>query len=79
MTDSDPCEHVFDELDDERADNKRLRAALQDLVEHANPIAEDDDGFVAVGYTVTVGAVHRAIAVLQGADYQPRRPQRSTP
>src|SRR5207249_78282 len=40
---------------------------IQDITEHANPIGHDADGYVAVGYTVTVGAVHRAIAWLQGA------------
>lgn len=51
---------------------------IHDLCQHANPIAVDDDGFVAAGYTVTVGAVHRAFAWLQGAsrlqgDGQPER------
>jgi len=40
---------------------------IQDLVQHANPIAHDENGFVATGYTVTIGAVHRAYAWLQGA------------
>lgn len=40
---------------------------IHDLAQHANPIARDDDGFVATGYTVTVGSVHRAYAWLQGA------------
>jgi hypothetical protein len=40
---------------------------IHDLAQHANPISHDQDGFVAVGYTVTVGAVHRAYAWLQGA------------
>ena len=40
---------------------------IQDLVQHATPIAHDQDGFVATGYTVTIGAVHRAYAWLQGA------------
>lgn len=42
-------------------------AIIADLVEHANPIGQDADGFVATGYTVTVGAVHRAKGWLQGA------------
>jgi hypothetical protein len=45
---------------------------IHDLVEHAEPIANDADGFVAVGYTVTIGAVHRAYAWLQGRAAQPR-------
>ena len=40
---------------------------IHDLAQHATPIGHDGDGFVAVGYTVTVGAVHRAYAWLQGA------------
>jgi hypothetical protein len=40
---------------------------IHDLAQHANPIAHDSDGFVATGYTVTVGSVHRAYAWLQGA------------
>lgn len=39
---------------------------IQDITEHATPIAHDDAGFVAVGYTVTVGAVHRALSWLAG-------------
>jgi hypothetical protein len=38
---------------------------IHDLAQHATPIALDADGFVAAGYTVTVGAVHRAYAWLQ--------------
>lgn len=53
------------------AERDRLHDIVQDIVDHANPIAEDDDGFVAVGYTVTVGAIHRAIAALQGATADP--------
>ena len=40
---------------------------IHDLAQHANPIAHDEDGHVATGYTVTIGAVHRAYAWLQGA------------
>ena len=40
---------------------------IHDLAQHATPIARDEDGFVAAGYTVTIGAVHRAYAWLQGA------------
>lgn len=46
---------------------------IQDLAQHATPIAHDADGFVSVGYTVTVGAVHRAYAWLQGAGGQSER------
>ena len=40
---------------------------IHDLAQHATPIAHDTDGFVATGYTITVGAVHRAYGWLQGA------------
>lgn len=40
-------------------------AIIHDLAQHATPIAHDSDGFVAGGYTVTVGAIHRAYAWLQ--------------
>ena len=46
---------------------------IHDLAQHATPIAHDADGFVAAGYTVTVGAVHRAYAWLQGAGGQVER------
>src|SRR5258708_5164872 len=45
---------------------------IQDVTGHANPIASDSDGFVSAGYTVTVGAVHRALAWLQGASQEER-------
>ena len=44
---------------------------IHDLAQHATPIARDEDGFVAAGYTVTIGAVHRAYAWLQGASGSP--------
>lgn len=49
-------------------DRARLRAVVKDITAHATPIAEDDDGFVAVGYTITIGAVHRALAALSQLD-----------
>ena len=45
---------------------------IHDLAQHATPIGNDEDGFVSVGYTVTVGAVHRAYAWLQGTAGHPR-------
>jgi hypothetical protein len=39
------------------AERDRLRAVVEDITAHASPIAEDDDGFVAVGYTITIGAI----------------------
>lgn len=66
----------------ERADLEdevdRLRAVVEDITAHATPIAEDDDGFVAVGYTVTIGAIHRALAALQGAAVDPLHPPMPT-
>lgn len=44
---------------------------IHDLTQHASPVAHDQDGHVAAGYTVTVGAVHRAYAWLQGASGLP--------
>lgn len=40
---------------------------IQDVIDHATPLGHDGDGFVAVGYGVSVGAIHRAIGWLQGA------------
>lgn len=59
------CNYVPQE---DPAERDRLRAVVQDITAHASPIAEDDDGFVAVGYTVTIGAIHRALAVLAQLD-----------
>jgi hypothetical protein len=56
------------------AERDRLRAVVADITAHATPIGEDDDGFVAVGYTVTVGAIHRALAAVQGATDDPLHP-----
>jgi hypothetical protein len=39
---------------------------IQDITGHATPIAQDADGFVSAGYTVTVGAIHRALAWIGG-------------
>jgi hypothetical protein len=50
-----------------RTERDRLRVIAKDITDHAAPIAEDDDGFVAVGYTVSIGAIHRALAALQGS------------
>lgn len=43
---------------------KRLEEAILDIDAHAAPIGEDEDGFVSVGYTVSVGAIHRALGVV---------------
>lgn len=51
---------------------------IHDLAQHSTPIAHDGDGFVATGYTVTVGAVHRAYAWLQGASGLPAQEPNET-
>lgn len=56
------CNYVPQE---DPAERDRLRALVEDITAHASPIAEDD---VAVGYTVTIGAIHRALAVLAQLD-----------
>jgi len=45
----------------------RLRAAILDIDAHATPLGHDEDGFVTGGYLVSVGAMHRALGVAQGA------------
>ena len=44
-----------------------LTAAILDIDAHATPLGEDDDGFVAVGYAVSVGALHRALGLVVGS------------
>lgn len=46
-----------------------LEAAIADIEGHATPIAQDTDGFNSVGYTVSIGSLHRALGVLVGASY----------
>jgi hypothetical protein len=49
------------ELAAARAENERLTAAIEDIDAHATPLGEDEDGFVATGYLVAVGSLHRAL------------------
>lgn len=41
-----------------------LTNAILDIDAHATPLAQDEDGFAAGGYIVSVGAIHRALGVL---------------
>jgi len=53
-----------DEIERFCAEVERLRAAILDIDAHATPLGEDDDGFVAGGYVVSVGALHRALGLV---------------
>lgn len=46
----------------DRAD--RLEAAILDIDAHATALGEDGQGFVAGGYIITVGSLHRALGVV---------------
>jgi len=54
---SDPCAEL-------RAENKRLRGAVLDIDAHAAPLGRDEDGFVAGGYIISVGCLHRALGLV---------------
>lgn len=43
--------------------SERLKAAILDIDAHATPMGEDDDGFVTGGYLISVGSLHRALAL----------------
>lgn len=43
---------------------KKLEAAILDIDAHATALGEDGRGFVAGGYIVTVGSLHRALGVV---------------
>ena len=43
---------------------ERAVQAILDIVAHATPFGEDEDGFVNGGYLVSVGAIHRALGVV---------------
>lgn len=49
------------------AENRRLRAAITDIDAHATALGEDEDGFVTGGYTISVGSLHRALALTSTA------------
>jgi len=57
MTDNEPLWRV-------QAERDALAAAIKDIDDHATPLGEDEDGFVATGYLVSVGSMHRAINAL---------------
>lgn len=42
----------------------RLIAAILDIDAHAEPMGEDDQGFVTGGYFVSIGSLHRALGVI---------------
>lgn len=44
----------------------RARFVIQDIIDHATPLGEDEDGFVTTGYLVSVGSIHRALGFLRG-------------
>lgn len=41
----------------------KLIEAIQDIDAHARPLATDEDGFVAGGYLISIGSLHRALAL----------------
>lgn len=41
-----------------------LTAAILDIDAHATAMGEDKDGFVADGYIITVGSLHRALGLI---------------
>jgi hypothetical protein len=54
-------QHRILSLEGER---ERLKAAILDIDAHATPLGEDDDGFVSIGYAVSVGSIHRALGLV---------------
>ena len=42
----------------------RLKAAILDIDAHATPLGTDEDGFVAGGYIISVGSLHRALGLV---------------
>ena len=68
---------TYEELEEERdrlalelyeANQKieRLRGHILDIDAHATPLGSDDDGFVATGYAISVGCLHRALGAING-------------
>ena len=45
----------------------RLVEAIHDIDAHARPLDEDGYGFVSGGYLISVGALHRALAITSTA------------
>lgn len=58
---------------------QRLIDAILDIDAHATPMAEDEDGFVAVGYGVSVGSIHRALGVVGHSSVKCRICAKGTP
>lgn len=52
------------EVDRLRERVAKLEAAILDIDAHATPMGEDTDGFVAQGYTISVGCLHRALGLI---------------
>jgi len=44
-----------------------LKAAIRSIEAHATPLGADADGFVATGYLVSVGSLHRALGIVNGS------------
>ena len=44
-----------------RTQLEQAQAAILDIDAHAAPMGKDADGFVTVGYVVSVGSLHRAL------------------
>lgn len=42
----------------------RLRAAILDIDAHATGLGEDENGFVAGGYVISIGSLHRALGIV---------------
>lgn len=49
------------------SENRRLREAITDIDAHATALGEDGDGFVTGGYTISIGSLHRALALTSTA------------
>ena len=43
---------------------QKFKAAILDIDAHATPLGEDDEGFVAIGYAISVGSLHRALGLV---------------
>lgn len=59
-------QELCDQRNAAEAEASRLRAAIRDIDSHATPLAEDEDGYAAMGYVVAVGAIHRALGLAMG-------------
>ena len=57
----------YSDLLNARVRIQMLEAAILDIDAHATPLGEDTDGFVATGYLISVGCLHRALGVVNGS------------